>query len=240
MIKELFKIPNSLWATVSFEEVSATYADMKELGIAQLPYPDMTIEAAAALVFPIVGPDGKASREVNWSLEDKAHIHFVNGLYSRTSIPARSSNQRAIEDVGAFLKKLPETESLKLALASFPMFAEAVEKLLVVLLATKNIVKERIFHPLARHGVGKEKALNTTTLYIGSVTERGTGKDGESSSDEDSPAVFRRPHLRRGHIRRQHHGQGNTLVKEIFIQPCFVNADESFISERTAYNVRKA
>ena len=46
-----------------------------------------------------------------------------------------------------------------------------------------------------------------------------------------------RPHLRRGHIRNQPHGPGNSEVRRIFIQPMFINADQGWIDTKKEYRV---
>jgi hypothetical protein len=103
---------------------------------------------------------------------------------------------------------------------------------LVVLLATKNASKTT--EKIKKHGPKSRKRPREydyiTTIKIGKITEtqRGDG-DGQSSV---------RPHLRRGHIRNQRVGKGLSEVKPIFIQPCFINADESWINnQRKEYRI---
>lgn len=102
---------------------------------------------------------------------------------------------------------------------------------LLVLLATRNVIRETTVSKAARLGIGKNRYPYTTTLKLGAITE--TAKDGAGVG------AARRPHLRRGHIRRQHYGPGNEFVKRIWVQPVFVNATEGWIAPRTAYNVSK-
>ena len=62
-----------------------------------------------------------------------------------------------------------------------------------------------------------------------------------TSNLQDNSHSSPRPHLRRGHIRNQHYGEGNKEIKKIFIQPVFVNADEGWIeNQRKAYVVKAA
>jgi hypothetical protein len=105
---------------------------------------------------------------------------------------------------------------------------------LTVVLATKNVIKKEVVNKLARLGIGLKKNPyhKTTTLTIGKVTEKADGKGGHDGS-------HRRPHLRRGHKRDQRYGPNWQYTRQIFIEPVFVNADEGWIAERTAYNVGK-
>ena len=110
-----------------------------------------------------------------------------------------------------------------------------IRQILIVMLATKNHVKEqKIDKDLARGRFNKKQAYRkdypiTTTILIGKITETYESKGGTGSA--------KRPHMRRGHIRTQHYGPENELTQKIFIQPIFVNADEGWITERKAYNV---
>lgn len=105
--------------------------------------------------------------------------------------------------------------------------------LLMVLLATKNVVKTT--EEIKRHGAKSRKKPKTyryiTTLKIGQITEtlRSNGETGTTV----------RPHLRRGHIRNQPFGVGRKETKQIFIQPMFVNADEGWIeNQRKEYRIK--
>lgn len=84
---------------------------------------------------------------------------------------------------------------------------------LCVLLATENIETTRkIGHTLTN----KFKNGTGGITYI-------KAPHGGSGSEEEGNGVTCRPHLRRGHIRRQHYGAGNSLIKKIWVPPCFVN-----------------
>lgn len=117
--------------------------------------------------------------------------------------------------------------------ASAANAALSIRKILIVLLATRNIVKERTKDKLLSMGIGAKKnnfrPLYTTTLTLPKTVTR---DDGQPANVGTSP----RPHLRRGHIRHQKYGPKLAFTKMIWVEPCFVNADDQFVSERSAYN----
>jgi hypothetical protein len=117
---------------------------------------------------------------------------------------------------------------------TFSAICRDIIKVLIVVLSIRNVEKTVKANKLAKLGIGKNPYAHTTTLSIGKITERVTGRLSPATGGEV------RPHLRRGHKRMQHHGPGNSLVKEIRIEPTIVHADRGWISERTAYKVRKA
>jgi hypothetical protein len=111
---------------------------------------------------------------------------------------------------------------------------DAIAHALIALLATKNVVKSIKHNPLAKHGIGAKKNSTKRYEYVTTISvPRELPKDEEHKPSGNERA----PHLRRGHIRRQHYGPGNELIKKIFIAPIFVNADKTWVKQRTAYNV---
>lgn len=128
-------------------------------------------------------------------------------------------------------------DSIKYYKSIMSNIALKIRQILIVLLATKNHVKEELLNKdIARGRYNKKQAYRkdypiTTTILIGKITETYQSKGGTGAA--------KRPHMRRGHIRTQHYGPKNELTQKIFIQPVFVNADEGWIAERKAYNVGK-
>jgi hypothetical protein len=100
---------------------------------------------------------------------------------------------------------------------------------LIVVLASKGVIKEeRKLTGLQRLRRQKlEDGVTITDICLDprlSIALGGT---------HNSP----RMHLRRGHVRSQHHGSGMTLIKKIFVEPTWVCADADFMVTRTAYTV---
>ena len=112
---------------------------------------------------------------------------------------------------------------------------EHLRYFLLVVLATKNaekVTKKNLTRSISpQQRKDSIKYDYTTTIKLGRITETYGSATGTGSS--------KRPHLRRGHIRTQHFGKGNTEVKKIFIQPVFVNADDKWINEQKTYRVIK-
>lgn len=108
----------------------------------------------------------------------------------------------------------------------------AMRDALVVILASKGVIKERKEHKLANLGIGKPAPYAATTT-IKLVTVLPDGDETEAASRRPT-----RPHMRRGHIRHQPYGKGRELVKDVWIAPMFVNADASFVSARKTYKIR--
>jgi hypothetical protein len=106
-----------------------------------------------------------------------------------------------------------------------------LQDLLIALLATRNVEKSTRENKLKRLGIGKkaDRFDFITTVALPKHLD----------DDEDHPPTgsAKAPHLRRGHIRRQHFGEGNQQVKKIWVAPVFVNADPGFVGGRQAYRI---
>ena len=107
-----------------------------------------------------------------------------------------------------------------------------LRKALIVLLATKNADKQTTESKLGKLGIGK--SVRTRFAYTTTIS---LPRDLPSDSDHPPKSGHIAPHLRRGHVRRQHHGPANELIKKIWIAPVFVNADPAFVAGRKAYRL---
>lgn len=99
--------------------------------------------------------------------------------------------------------------------------------LLVVMMATKGVEKSPIGGSKGlKLGVGSAKYGKCSYTYIHpAATIRGNQGDGGS----------KRPHLRRGHIRRQKYGRNYSMEKKIWIEPVLVNGETGEPEKREAY-----
>ena len=230
-MKQLFTFHNSIWDTLRFDTIYETATDLYELGLLKPPYEEFDIQAALgtkvmSMIFIGVPPDLDLPAKTftfrytcnmkNGSVWER--IKFGDKFYSIDQLATKANKDAGVnrED---FIKEVGHISMFLL-------------NSLMVLLATKNAAKTT--EKIKKHGPKSRKRPREydyiTTIKIGKITEtcRSEG-DGQSSV---------RPHLRRGHIRNQRVGKGLTEVKPIFIQPCFINADENWVkNQRKEYKL---
>lgn len=225
-MKHLFQVSNELVQSVSVREAMASYADMIEMRISNPPYPEFdlavpTVDATLKLHFAPVEEHADTLAIFKRYLGEGADVIFdtigvwltVNDGPPISWVTAASG----VKNEATFKKLLRDVISI------YVVF--------IVLLATRNVVKSTVHNSLAKFGVGKHKADYVTTLSLGEITET------DYEAGKPSGRTMR-PHMRRGHIRRQKHGPSRSFEKKIFIQPVMVNSDrEPEPGDRIAYNV---
>lgn len=253
--RQAFRLSKEIIASTSTEEIKATIADMQELGIAQAPFDQMDILVAEGQILRLYAHEGddqdrfeaskkrlaESSKELIFRFDNsqgpakivQCFVEGKPGHYENLGAWLEQDRKAQQAPPGIFLlregKRVEEIISYEKALLVVGL---DLLDILIVLLATKNIEKHVKESKLSRLGIGsRPRHQYVTLLSIGACSQRT-----DTSTIEDD-GVARRPHLRRGHIRNQHHGPRNELLKRIWIQPVFVNADPAWIAERTAYNV---
>lgn len=236
--RQAFRLSKEIVESTSKEEIQATIAGMKEMGICKAPFDQMDILVQERELFVLYANDPRNPERLEEAKKELAEsareviFRFDNTRPHPKVVTCWMAGRPGHWiDMVDFLQQ-EERSDIDFSRTVYEIGLELLD-ILIVLLATKNVEKEVKECKTLRLGIGKkERHQYTTTLKIGKVTERA----GESIGS----GVTRRPHLRRGHIRRQHHGPNNELTKSIWIEPVFVNADPNWIAERTAYNVSLA
>lgn len=197
------------------------------------------ITRAARIIEGIKGTNVLLKYDFKENLEDEDAITSMwldsgDGKFDKF-LPAKNGLSEAHTSKAEPDKRRTAIGTLEIYTESIPVFCTAAYRLLVVLLATKNIVKEVKTNKLARLGIGKNKHRPHTITYIhiGKITETVT-KSGKPAKIGD----ILMPHFRSGHVRKkQHYGLGNKYIKEVYIHSTFVNADPEWIADRTEYRI---
>lgn len=224
---ELFRLPTETLKAISSEEITATYRDMRELGIAKLPYPIVDVGVPADHYIRLCGEDGTPETPIfeGWELRFRLYGEEEHGTVWLISPRGFVVDYNRLSKIHAH-----QSQNIQKALNQT---AGTIQAILIVLLATKNAVKDRVKDKTLGMGIGAKKEKNATKALYTTTISVPTVVDDHEDAAEGSP---KRPHLRRGHIRNQKHGPKLQFTKTIWIEPTFVNCDETFISSRTAYN----
>lgn len=239
----LFRISNSIMDAIDWEDIQKTVKDMIEMGLKLYPFDHFAIEVSPFALENFMKKIAKFHDEEFEPIQNKNLVRSYLVVYQdnkfkiiRNDNDGKQTNMLANAKNQFLDKKMDEKTYDELTLG-MKHIASNLSGLLIVVLATKNIEKNDVVDKnLARGKFNKRKAYRkdypiTTTITIGKITETHTSGHGGGTV---------RPHLRRGHIRTQKYGPKYELSKKIFIEPVFVNADEGWISERRAYNVKAA
>lgn len=248
----LFRLSNDIAKSFSVEDVDDTFYDMHELNIARAPYKKFAIEIQNKFLYQFFKLNHEEVEEMKHAMDVRTENLNLRTLFlydvgnrDGSSYPEKVYVHRIYEngehvsllDVALNYKLSGREDIGNVVDSDLKDISSILYRLLIVLLATKNADKNQIIDKdLARGLYNKSKAYRkdypiTTTITIGKISETHT-------SGHAGGTV--RPHLRRGHIRTQKYGPNYELSKKIFIEPVFVNADEGWIAERRAYNVKAA
>lgn len=204
------------------KNMKETYDDLTEMGLNGMPYNDVIIHNISEFkgqtyVFSIFSSDKKTHLMLeDWKDLDLFEKILESGSGSFYEHEEKPSKQWADE---------MEREDIETALRSW---APCSELQLVVMLATKNAVKDR-------HLVKKsQQPIN------GKPHKKGSGgytiirsPEPHEVGDKILSGWTVRPHFRRGHIRRLH---PEDKTRWVFVSPCFVNGDPEI--SRKAYLVK--
>ena len=206
------------------EEIYRTVDGMKEMGLYKLPYDVVDIKFYADELLTFIGQDGSTRKDMKFGRNSYVIMTGV-GSDNPQLIMEIDGNQWI--DISDYLSDN--------AHSNFKNHVLFYKDVLIVLLATKGVEKSRHRNPMAAMKIGKSKSKHvyTTTLKIRPDWYR---KEAQATG---LPRSHMRPHLRRGHIRRQHYGPKREAVKKVWIEACFVNGDDNFVNERKAYNMSR-
>lgn len=239
-VPQMFRFGVDVAEHLDIEAISVTFTDMYELGLTRAPYEDFSILIETEFLRTVCQNSGAEDdfsdtlRAMGASLYIRYQVEYGE-TYEEDTFACLSGFQRS---KNAPIEWVPQELLPPNVGKSMMGLAKYCYRILIVLLATPNVEKTvtRNTSHAASHKT-RQDAKNfeyTTTIRIGKITEICSGQGSGTGSSK-------RPHLRRGHIRRQRHGEGRTEVKKIFIPPMFVNADENWIrNERKEYKILMA
>jgi hypothetical protein len=231
-MNQLFIISDAAWAATTPQEVYSICMDLQELGLYQLPYPeiDLGVSIDAAIVW--VGKDGKPENRV---LEEHK---IVEGKSFPPLGPEYMLVYRGVT-LDSYRDAVicgPFPNSIHVAQA--PHTVLLLRDLLISLLATRNVKKTTSTNKLARLGIATHSRRKPFIKRYTYTTTISVPSDLPDDTEHKPTGIKKCPHLRRGHIRHhQHFGPNRQFTRSVWIPPVFVNASEEFTRTREAYNL---
>lgn len=242
-MNELFIIAPQTLAAADKDEVDKTVAALREMGLYHLPFPKVDVQFAVDMPDEMRLPKGTDISTVYKIIEGKARV--LTAAKKPTCIACRFiglSTEGTIDGLVMEMYppdfrggKIVEGDPSTVMTANNGKVIRDMCDVLIVLLATRNAQKTVRENKLVKLGIGrKHKGCERGYARITTIT-----LPEEMENDSEHPPTGRTvcAHLRRGHIRRQHYGPQRSFIKQIWIEPVFVNADETFVSQRKGYNL---
>lgn len=258
MRNELFIIEPGLWRAADPEEIAGTFDGLREMGLDKLPYRRVTVRIPADEIIKFINDigankhatehiycdiilsDPKPSEKPGWIDFECPKVTAVNGTTGFSVEITDKVQFKTIDEMSIKPFELTELNNGPDKFEQLVALHEQVRRFLIVMLATRNVRKITNIDKLAKLGIGarrnkvKHRYSHVTTISLPLSEEM------EDDHEHKPTGTTKAPHLRRGHVRRQHYGPKNAYIKRTWIEPVFVNADPAFVSSRRAYNVGAA
>lgn len=239
-MNELFIISPKSIKAYDRESVVETIKGLKAMDLFHLPYPKVDIQLPLRLTKNYTIPKGTDVRVLDEIFQGHAVITEPSPEPTPIAIRYIGVTEDGRCERAVFEAYAPELDPKVIDSGYYAnqLTCDNAMAYLIVLLATRNTVKEQRVNKLLKLGIGKNKRKKDSEASYPRVTTITIPEKLEP--DKDNPPTGRTvcAHLRRGHIRHQRYGPDNAYAKAIWIEPVFVNADESFVSKRRAYNLK--
>jgi hypothetical protein len=102
--------------------------------------------------------------------------------------------------------------------------------ILITMLATRGVIKERREMPKSREGIDSKPHKKGTGAYT--ILRAPRANEHDNDNESVLTGSKKRPHFRRGHIRKFH---PDDKTRWVWVSPCFINAEPEI--QRKAYLV---